>query len=73
MTMHRPFMRHALFGLINFALTAPGIYLWIGLPLVMRQRDIAGGLVGRGSGRVIGGDAQHGMIRFRNSLWGSDF
>ncbi len=38
------------------------------MPLVMCQRDVAGGLVAGGSGGVIGGDAQHGMIRFRNSL-----
>jgi hypothetical protein len=38
------------------------------MPLVMRQRDITGGLVAGSSGGVIGGDAQHGMIRFRNSL-----
>lgn len=44
--MHRPFMRHALFGLINFALTAPGIYLWIGLPLVMRQHGWSGTEIG---------------------------
>lgn len=44
--MHHPFMRHALFGLINFALTAPGIYLWIGLPLVMRQHGWSGTEIG---------------------------
>jgi hypothetical protein len=38
------------------------------MPLVMRQSDVARRLVGRSSGGVIGGDAQHGMIRFRNSL-----
>lgn len=44
--MSRPVMRHALFGLINFALTAPGIYLWIGLPLVMRQHGWSGAEIG---------------------------
>ena len=43
------------------------------MPLVMRQGDITGSFVGRGSGRMIGGDAQHGMIRFRNSLGGLIF
>ncbi|MNS82300.1 hypothetical protein D3C72_1160400 [compost metagenome] len=38
------------------------------MPLVMRKSDITGRFVGGGSGRMIGGDAQHGMIRFRNSL-----
>ncbi|QTK80706.1 hypothetical protein AT6N2_C3222 [Agrobacterium tumefaciens] len=38
------------------------------MPLVMCQRDVAGGLVAGGSGGAIGGDAQHAMIRFRNSL-----
>ncbi|WP_287804362.1 MFS transporter [Diaphorobacter sp.] len=44
--MPRPVLRHALFGLINFALTAPGIYLWIGLPLVMRQHGWSGAEIG---------------------------
>ena len=44
--MNRPFLRHALFGLINFALTAPGIYVWIGLPLVMRQHGWSGTEIG---------------------------
>lgn len=46
LTMPRPVLRHALFGLINFALTAPGIYLWIGLPLVMRQHGWSGAEIG---------------------------
>lgn len=45
-TAPRPLMRHALFGLVNFALTAPGIYLWIGLPLVMRQHGWSGAEIG---------------------------
>lgn len=44
--MPRPVLRHVLFGLINFALTAPGIYLWIGLPLVMRQHGWSGAEIG---------------------------
>jgi hypothetical protein len=27
----------ALFGWLHLALTAPSVYLWLGLPLVMRQ------------------------------------
>ncbi|MNT77573.1 hypothetical protein D3C72_2167030 [compost metagenome] len=38
------------------------------MPLVMRESDITGRFVGWSSGGVIGRDAQHGMIRFRNSL-----
>ncbi len=44
--MSRPFLRHVQFGLINFALTAPGIYLWVGLPLVMRQHGWSGTEIG---------------------------
>lgn len=46
LTVPRPVLRHVLFGLINFALTAPGIYLWIGLPLVMRQHGWSGAEIG---------------------------
>lgn len=38
------------------------------MPLIMGQRDITGRLVARGSGGMVRGDTQHGMIRFRNSL-----
>lgn len=44
--MPRSFMRQALFGWANFALTAPGIYLWVGLPLVMRQHGWSGTEIG---------------------------
>ncbi|MEG0882623.1 MAG: MFS transporter, partial [Janthinobacterium sp.] len=33
---------HALFGWLNLSLTAPGIYLWLGLPLIMRQHGWSG-------------------------------
>lgn len=46
LSVPRPVLRHLLFGLINFALTAPGIYLWIGLPLVMRQHGWSGAEIG---------------------------
>ena len=39
-------VRHVLFGWINFALTAPAIYLWLGLPLVMRQQGWSGAEIG---------------------------
>jgi len=39
-------LRQALFGWINFALTAPAIYLWLGLPLVMRQQGWSGTEIG---------------------------
>lgn len=39
-------VRHMLFGWINFALTAPAIYLWLGLPLVMRQQGWSGAEIG---------------------------
>ena len=39
-------LRQALFGWINFALTAPAIYLWLGLPLVMRQQGWSGAAIG---------------------------
>ena len=32
----------ALFGWLNLSLTAPGIYLWLGLPLIMRQHGWSG-------------------------------
>lgn len=44
--MPRSFMRQALFGWVNFALAAPGIYLWVGLPLVMRQHGWSGTEIG---------------------------
>ncbi|MEW9900482.1 MFS transporter [Chitinivorax sp. PXF-14] len=44
--MPRSLMRQALFGWVNFALTAPGIYLWVGLPLVMRQHGWSGTEIG---------------------------
>jgi len=39
-------VHHMLFGWINFALTAPAIYLWLGLPLVMRQQGWSGAEIG---------------------------
>lgn len=44
MVRHR--LRQATFGWINFALTAPAIYLWLGLPLVMRQQGWSGTEIG---------------------------
>lgn len=38
--------QQALFGWINFALTAPSIYLWLGLPLIMRQQGWSGTEIG---------------------------
>jgi len=32
----REVLHHCLFGWLNFVLVAPGIYLWLGLPLLMR-------------------------------------
>lgn len=48
MTMSRVRMRlrQALFAWVNFALTAPSIYLWVGLPLVMRQHGWSGTEIG---------------------------
>lgn len=42
----RPGVQHLLFGWVNFALTAPAIYLWLGLPLVMRQQGWSGTEIG---------------------------
>lgn len=39
-------LRQALFGWIHFALAAPAIYLWVGLPLVMRQHGWSGTEIG---------------------------
>ncbi|ASI68621.1 MFS transporter [Diaphorobacter nitroreducens] len=39
-------VQQALFGWVNFALTAPAIYLWLGLPLVMRQQGWSGTEIG---------------------------
>lgn len=39
-------LHHAMFGWINFALTAPSIYLWLGLPLIMRQHGWSGTDIG---------------------------
>lgn len=45
-----PRLRHglaqALFGWLNLALTAPGVYLWLGLPLVLRQHGWSGTALG---------------------------
>ncbi|CAB3863834.1 hypothetical protein LMG26846_02633 [Achromobacter insuavis] len=45
-----PRLRHglaqALFGWLNLALTAPGVYLWLGLPLVLRQHGWSGTAIG---------------------------
>lgn len=48
MSMPRVRMRlhQALFGWIHFALAAPVIYLWVGLPLVMRQHGWSGTEIG---------------------------
>lgn len=37
---------HVLFGWINLALTAPSVYLWLGLPLVLRQQGWSGTDIG---------------------------
>lgn len=42
----RPGVQQVLFGWVNFALTAPAIYLWLGLPLVMRQQGWSGTEIG---------------------------
>lgn len=39
-------LRQALFGWLNLALTAPGVYLWLGLPLVLRQHGWSGTAIG---------------------------
>lgn len=39
-------LQQAAFGWINFALTAPAIYLWLGLPLIMRQQGWSGTEIG---------------------------
>lgn len=36
----------ALFGWLHFALTAPSVYLWLGLPLVLRQHGWSGTAIG---------------------------
>jgi MFS family permease len=38
--------RQATFAWLNFALTAPSIYLWLGLPLLMRQQGWSGMEIG---------------------------
>lgn len=35
-------LHQALFGWLNLALTAPSVYLWLGLPLIMRQHGWSG-------------------------------
>lgn len=44
--MMAPRLRHglqqALFGWLNLILTAPSVYLWLGLPLIMRQHGWSG-------------------------------
>ncbi|MCK6394951.1 MFS transporter [Diaphorobacter sp. HDW4A] len=42
----RPGVQQLLFGWVNFALTAPAIYLWLGLPLIMRQQGWSGTEIG---------------------------
>ncbi|AZS79930.1 MFS transporter [Achromobacter spanius] len=39
-------LRQALFGWLNLALTAPGVYLWLGLPMVLRQHGWSGTAIG---------------------------
>ncbi|MDZ7937121.1 MAG: MFS transporter [Rhodoferax sp.] len=39
-------LHQALFGWLNFALTAPSVYLWLGLPLLMRQQGWSGTAIG---------------------------
>jgi len=46
MAISRMRAHHVLFGWINFALTAPAVYLWLGLPLVMRQQGWSGAEIG---------------------------
>jgi len=38
--------RQALFGWVNFSLVAPAVYIWVGLPLVMRQHGWSGTDIG---------------------------
>lgn len=38
--------RQFLFGWLNLALTAPAVYLWLGLPLIMRQHGWSGTDIG---------------------------
>ncbi len=39
-------LQQAALGWVNFALTAPAIYLWLGLPLIMRQQGWSGTDIG---------------------------
>ncbi|MDF3836918.1 MFS transporter [Cupriavidus basilensis] len=39
-------LHQALFGWLNLALTAPSVYLWLGLPLIMRQHGWSGTQIG---------------------------
>ncbi|MFZ6745248.1 MFS transporter [Undibacterium sp. JH2W] len=41
-TSPRDAWHHALLGWLNLALTAPSIYLWLGLPLILRQQGWTG-------------------------------
>jgi predicted MFS family arabinose efflux permease len=42
----RLWARQALFGWLHFALAAPSVYLWLGLPLVLRQHGWSGTAIG---------------------------
>lgn len=43
---HPVWLLQALFGWLHLALTAPSVYLWLGLPLVMRQHGWSGTAIG---------------------------
>lgn len=43
---HALTLRHLLFGWLNLAITAPAIYLWLGLPLILRQQGWSGTAIG---------------------------
>lgn len=46
-TAQRPaWLLQALFGWLHLALTAPSVYLWLGLPLVLRQQGWSGTAIG---------------------------
>lgn len=46
MSRRRKLLLHMAFGWINLSLAAPAIYLWLGLPLVMRQQGWSGSEIG---------------------------
>ncbi len=46
MSRRRKLLLHMAFGWINLTLTAPAVYLWLGLPLVLRQQGWSGTAIG---------------------------